>query len=541
MAPKPTSSASYLQHRPKELRRLYEPLALLCALRRQIAEQRSIQSEGDGGWRGALQHYRDFLDALVRLATIKQGYNLAITAVKDGEEVIILVAGNQDVTDDVVPFLNTMLEMVTRGRHASTDGETRNSELLNISNYAMSCQNDNIFAIYQRLFVEFAPVCIPEITARLQKLEGNPHYSLDFPDWFKDHFFGEDRMALLETDMPALVRNCFSAYQEGRFEIFERLIRQGDEFTERFEEFYQLLRDLVMPIEMCDLLFESAIAMWQDLEIEIDVRHVPPSERMRVPLVKSKLNLESIANRMFSDGERFEQLSKSLRLHVPLPTRLIEQLKHYQETGFTQVHPELRVVDYFDKDLGLQYFGNGGMYIATSKPCCFLCSQYMAHRRNHHIRESDPNDIDIQWRLPDILDVESIARFEEQRIILRKITERIRTDAESLVLSCRPESSELTDDDSSQSTSPSIETDMVAQELSDMEIREYPNPSRCPPSIGSGEHPSVERWHDSDNEDDGEIVVFKGRQRHDFWSRNTAFFFFFSNLFFALVVSLLSG
>ncbi|KAB8071216.1 hypothetical protein BDV29DRAFT_193450 [Aspergillus leporis] len=383
----PSTYSPYINHKSKDLRRLYEPLSLLRALNDQITEKQPIEVVDSRGV-GILQRRRDFLNALVRLGAFKEGCNLAITAGKDDENVIIAVAGSEAVNDDVVPFLETLLELATKGPHEGSKREPRQMELLQMAAYVMKWHNNKTFALYHEIFDYLAPVCIPVVIARLQ--------------------------------------------EPGVF----------------------------------------------------------------------------IAHRMFSDTERANQLRRGLDLVVPSPRRLTEQLKYYQETVLTRVHPELRVVDFFDKNNRLVFFDDRDKYIASSKPCCYLCSQYLSHRRNYYIRESDPNDIDLQWRIPDILDVESNIRLKEQNMILRKITERIRTDAERFILSRWPPSDESSiNDDSSQSLSFSNET-----------ADTYGCFSHCriPASPGAvhGKHPSAKRWYDNIDEDDEDIVVFRGRPGH---------------------------
>ncbi|RAQ51129.1 hypothetical protein AFGD_003368 [Aspergillus flavus] len=456
MAQRPASSP-YVCHRPRELRRLYEPLSLLCALQEQMVEQKDIEVVDVGGVGGILHHRRDFLNALVQLAAFEQGCDLAITAGYDHDSVVIAVAGSPDVSDQVIRFLKRLLDMVT----------------------------------------------------------DNSSLRFDFADWFRRTFFSSNGMALPKNDMPGLVRSCFSAYQDGKFEIFKRFVCQSQRDAGLFEKFHRQLLNLTMPMAMCELLLKSANSIRQDLHREIKVYNVPPGERMKIPLVRKKLNLDDIAHRMFSDSQRSKQLSQVLERFVPAPSKLIERLKYYQENVLTQIHPELRLVDYFDKSNRVQYFDKYDRYIATSKPSCYLCSQYMSHRLNYHLRKCDPNDIDLHWRLPDIQAAESSAHFKEQTDILRKITERVRRDVESFVLDRCSESNEsLMDDDISQSFSLSSETTTKSEDLSYGEADECPTPYRFPLGTEDDKPSGCDQYAGGEDEDEDEEdeVVFRGRQ-----------------------------
>ncbi|KAE8322580.1 hypothetical protein BDV39DRAFT_218454 [Aspergillus sergii] len=394
------ASSPYVRHRPRELRRLYEPLSLLCALQEQMAEQKDIEVVDAGGVGGILHPRRDFLNALVQLAAFEQGCDLAITAGYDHDSVVIAVAGSPDVSDRVIRFLERLLGMVTGALHAGSCAETWNRELSKISNYVTGLHNENSFAVYHMIFHQIAPICINSMAASSSDAKGMAMASL----WF------------------------------------------------------------------------------------------------------------GISHRMFSESQRSKQLSQVLERIVPAPSKLIELLKSYQENVFTQVHPELRLVDFFDKSNRVQYFDKYDRYIATSKPSCYLCSQYLSHRLNYHLRKCDPNDIDLHWRLPDIKAAESSAHFKEQRDILRKITERVRRDVESFVLDRCSESNEsLMDDDISQSFSLSSETTTKSEELSYGEADECPNPYRFP--LGTeGDKPSgCDQYAGGEDEDEEDEVVFRGR------------------------------
>ncbi|KAJ1710061.1 hypothetical protein NYO67_7775 [Aspergillus flavus] len=524
MAQRPASSP-YVCHRPRELRRLYEPLSLLCALQEQMVEQKDIEVVDVGEVGGILHHRRDFLNALVQLAAFEQGCDLAITAGYDHDSVVIAVAGSPDVSDQVIRFLKRLLDMVTGALHAGLCAETWNRDLLKISNYVTGLHNENSFAVYHMIFHQIAPICINSMAARSSDPKGmtmaslchadNSSLRFDFADWFRRTFFSSNGMALPKNDMPDLVRSCFSAYQDGKFEIFKRFVCQSQRDAGLFEKFHRQLLNLTMPMAMCELLLKSANSIRQDLHREIKVYNVPPGERMKIPLVRKKLNLDDIAHRMFSDSQRSKQLSQVLERFVPAPSKLIERLKYYQENVLTQIHPELRLVDYFDKSNRVQYFDKYDRYIATSKPSCYLCSQYLSHRINYHLRKCDPNDIDLHWRLPDIQAAESSAHFKEQTDILRKITERVRRDVESFVLDRCSESNEsLMDDDISQSFSLSSETTTKSEDLSYGEADECPTPYRFP--LGTeGDKPSgCDQYAGGEDEDEDEEdeVVFRGRQ-----------------------------
>ena len=239
---------------------------------------------------------------------------------------------------------------------------------------------------------------------------------------------------MLEENMRSLAQECFTSYRSGRFDIIKHFLYQGQSYTEELERFDEMLREMGKPIKMTQLLYDSATALVEDLRAGIEVEGIPPSPPLQIPLLKKKLTPEGILHRMFSQADREEQLRERL-YEVASMQILPQQLHRYADTILTQVHPELLILNYFDKLSIMDFFDNRDKYIACSSASCYLCCQYTSNHPKRYIVEPASQEINLQWRLPDISMHEShaAARLNQQQLALRKLTENVRKDLESFV------------------------------------------------------------------------------------------------------------
>lgn len=260
-------------------------------------------------------------------------------------------------------------------------------------------------------------------------------HTLDFRAWFGEYFL-KDGIPLREEDMASLARECFSSYQSSRFDVIKCFLYQGQRHVEEVERFDELLREMGTPIKMTQLLHDSATALVEDLKTGVMVEGTPPSPPLRIPLLKRKLDPEGILHRMFSQADREEQLRQNL-YQIASMNELPRQLHRYAETIFTQVHPELLIINYFDMLGSSDFFDNSDKYIACSRASCYLCCQYTSSHPKRYTVEPASKEIDLHWRLPDISIHESRAapRFNQQKLVLQKLTDHVRKYLESLITS----------------------------------------------------------------------------------------------------------
>lgn len=258
---------------------------------------------------------------------------------------------------------------------------------------------------------------------------------LGFRAWFQKFFF-RDGLPLVEEDMKPLAQECFSSYQSSRFDIIKHFLYQGQFFSTQLVIFEEMLREMGKPIKMTQLLYDSAAALVQDLRAGIEVEGIPQSLPLQVPLLKKKLTPEGVVRRMFSQADREEQLREQLYVVASMNT-LSQQLHCYADTILTQVHPELLIINYFDKLSIMDFFDNNDKYIACSNASCYLCCQYTLNHPKRYIVEPASQEINLQWRLPDISMHENhaAARLNHQQLVLRKLIEHVRKDLESFVYS----------------------------------------------------------------------------------------------------------
>ncbi|PYH86159.1 hypothetical protein BO82DRAFT_397902 [Aspergillus uvarum CBS 121591] len=348
---------------------------------------------------------------------------------KSDEGILLVIGGSAAIDNDIVPFVEGLIDRVKHA-HNSTDIQGRRGS--GLEEYVMDHYKVKAFALYHELFNRIAPVCLPIMENQSESLETEAKREPGFSIWFK-RSFTKNGMPLLEQDMLSLTKQSWAAYKEKRFEIFGNFVSQDQQHAEEFEEFYRLLRKIQLPIEMSHLLIDSAISLRQELEEDIRIQSMCCPKDMPIPLLKRKLSLESITNRMFSDPDQQKSLLRGLELLVPSKNRLVQRLAEYQRTVLTKVHPETLVLDHVDK-LGLRCLDGRNHYIAMSRPSCYLCKHYMAFRYNYNVQNFDLNDIELQWRVPDVLGADSSEVLKSQEHAIQRLIDHVRGEVESFVL-----------------------------------------------------------------------------------------------------------
>lgn len=166
------SPKSFMNHKPKELCRLYEPLSTLCALHEQISDEKNpIPTEGRG--MGIQQRRRDFVNAIAYLGAFKKDCDLAVAMRKDNcGKAVVTVAGTRDIDQDIIPFLTDLSEMVKKGISGPLGHDTKQSVLSVFSDYVMQHHKENIFERYRDMMKDIAPICLRLMTNESQKAGG---------------------------------------------------------------------------------------------------------------------------------------------------------------------------------------------------------------------------------------------------------------------------------------------------------------------------------------------------------------------------------
>ncbi|OOO06746.1 hypothetical protein OAory_01089490 [Aspergillus oryzae] len=471
------SRSQYDTHKPKELRRLYEPLAVLHELTMKGTTKPSIFSTRAQGI-NIMQRRRNFVDAIAYLGAYTKGCEIAVAVERQPDGLIVRIAGTGDVDGIIVPFVNELLRMLLDTLNLGNDeivGNNKEKILTCLSNFALDFAQEKVLAHYMKLLHHIAPVCLADMTAGLNEACRD---SVDFKAWFQKNFY-KNGAPLPQEHMKFLAKECFELQQSGLINHLRKFTYQGHEHVTYFEKFYKQLRKLSLTIDMTSQLLDSAISLRQDLANSLAAESIPSSPSLPIPLLPRKLTMEGIANRMFSDpSARDNFLQKLQRTARP---GLIQTLVNYSQEVLTEVHPELLVINYFDTLSDSGFIDERDKYIG-------------------YISVKEGN---------------AMARAKHQKSVLQQLIRTIRSQLEEkvenewILQTHRTESEAewtLPTDDSTPNHSP--------QPSSPASTPSYPMTStelRVPElDTSSDGTPSADRDPDQDEED---VIVFKGRCR----------------------------
>ncbi|KAL2827774.1 hypothetical protein BDW59DRAFT_171218 [Aspergillus cavernicola] len=419
-------------HKPKELRRFYEPLGVLHELTMKGASKpRSIFSTSARGI-SIMQRRRDFVDAIAYIGAYRKGCEIAVAVERRPDALFVRVAGTAEIDKIVVPFLNNLLPQLSIIlKHSAGDikDDLNDKILVHLSDMVLDFGQEKIFAHYMKILQHIAPICLADMITDLNEADRD---NLNFKAWFQDNFY-KNGAPLLQEHMKPLARECLNAQQSGMFDLLREFTYQGHKHVTYFEKFYKQLRKLSLTIDMTSQLLESTISLRQDLANEMVARSLPSSPSLPIPLLPRKLSVEGIANRMFSNSSKRNDFLQKLQQIAP--PGLSKTLVHYSQTVLTQVHPELLVMNYFDALSDGGFIDENDKYIGCTKPSCYLCHLFISYHPARYSSLSSNSKICLNWRLPDISREEynAMARVENQKSILQQLINTIRNQLEEKV------------------------------------------------------------------------------------------------------------
>ncbi|KAL4925950.1 nucleic acid/nucleotide deaminase domain-containing protein [Aspergillus undulatus] len=503
-------TTQYAVHKPKELRRFYEPLGILYELTlRDQTKPRSIFSASARGI-SIMQRRRDFVDSVAFIGAYSKECEIALALERQPDLLIVRVAGTGETEKIVVPFLNGLLRALSHiVKPNDIRGELKDRIVLELSDMALDYAKEKTFAHYLKILHDIAPICLADITTGLNEADRD---CLRFKAWFQNKFYNNGA-PLTREHMRVLARECFDARQSEQLELLRKFAFQGNEHVTHFEKFYKELTNLSRTIEMMFKLFESAVSLHQDLANDLVVESLPTSKGLPVPLLSRKLSMDGIANRMFSDSSKKDEFLQ--KLQQTAPPGLTKTLAHYSQTVVTEVHPELILINYFDGLSDGGFLDENDKYIGCTKPSCYLCHLFISYHPARYSRISASSKICLNWRLPDIGrdECKSMARAENQKSILRQLTNTIRTELEEKVnkewrrqFHCSASETEWTlpvDDDTFTYGSPPSSPKLTPTSPT------APIKQATQESDTNYKAPDADRASDEDAED---IVIFKGRR-----------------------------
>lgn len=151
------SSEGLINHKPKELRRLYEPLCLLHSLsevRGDRIKPSDVSHDGPGstGPRG----YRRFVEAMAYICAYKKksGYVTAVALEDTPQAIVVLLASNDGIDPQVISFVRRVLKILSWviENHTIQFNEPEGQKVLKIlSNFVLDLNTPKIYEYYQQV------------------------------------------------------------------------------------------------------------------------------------------------------------------------------------------------------------------------------------------------------------------------------------------------------------------------------------------------------------------------------------------------------
>lgn len=159
-------ATQYDTHKPKELRRLYEPLSVLHKLSTKGATKpRSLFSTSSRAI-SITQRRRNFVDAIACLGAYEKECKIAAAVEQLPDGLVVRVAGTGDIDGIVVPFLNELLSLLSAtlrlqtGEITDHEKEIASGVLLDA---ALEFAPKKLYAHYMKLLHRIAPVCFADM------------------------------------------------------------------------------------------------------------------------------------------------------------------------------------------------------------------------------------------------------------------------------------------------------------------------------------------------------------------------------------------
>ncbi|KAJ5556446.1 hypothetical protein N7494_000361 [Penicillium frequentans] len=425
------SEASLMPHQPRKLRLLYEPLCLLYTLSQvrgdRIKPSEILQEEpGLTGPKG----YRAFVDAIAYICAYRKeaGYVTAVALEETPNEIVILLAANNDIDNKVISLLEIVHRILSWviSNHTVRLGEKEGQKVLKfLVDCVLSLNAPKIFQYYQQVNRTVSLVMDrlrTESTLKVLRLRADLDSIIKLRAWFAANL-SKDGIPLQESDMAIL---ALSSYSDR--ELFKALHNHAGnaEQTRNFERLFKLLYKLGKHVAQCKRLILATIGLRSQLARGLRIETINGSPEKRITLMARTCNIQMISNRMFSVTAQRERFLRQLQ-QIYLEDDLDRVLSRDLCKSKTRVHAELLVLDHFEQTQG-RFLFEQDRYIGCSKPACYLCHLFISCHPGHYATPPSHQKLYMSWRLPDIQASGSNAaiRYRDQQDILSRMTDTVR-------------------------------------------------------------------------------------------------------------------
>ncbi|KAI2734488.1 hypothetical protein DTO013E5_9983 [Penicillium roqueforti] len=442
--------ASLMEHQPKRLRLLYEPLCLLRILsevRGDRIKPGDIFPEGPG--LSATKSYRSFVDAIAYICAYRKrpGYVTAAALEQTPDAIVILLAANDGIDTAVVTLLEKVLiilSWIIENPTVRLDTKEGREVMKILTVHVLGLNAPKIFEYYQQVN-KLVSLVMGRLNAE-PKLKGTqpcllrerllldikadkalpPRVDQDsiinLRKWISTHL-SKEGLQLQEKDMQNL---ALSSYRDR--EVFKALHHTTGslEHSHNFEQLHNLLYKLGKHVAQCKRLIEATIRLRLELSRGLRIETIGRSRENQIPLLARTCDIDNISHRIFSDPVKQDIFLQQVQ-QIYSKKELDRLLSKDVCKGKTRVHAELLVLDHFEQTGG-RFLNEKNKYIGCSKPACYLCHMFISCHPRGYASPPSHQKLYLNWRLPDVRTHEQNAamRFQHQQNVLLRMIDTVR-------------------------------------------------------------------------------------------------------------------
>ncbi|KAL4730723.1 hypothetical protein ACLX1H_002761 [Fusarium chlamydosporum] len=509
-----TPSGESVSLKPKQKRRLYEPIILYKALAEITHEERALrQADVPDKPVTEEQKYHRFLHSIASVCDReKRGKTVTSVTILDGEDKFTYVFGcNQVFDEDLYETRDFLISLINglSGFHLLSSpkkalvGYEIFEMILVFNSPRINCYLDDLKDNIAQCRLHCQQVGVQTDTQVGRGLEvlSSAIKHVRFEEMNSGQYLSlfSSLLQALGTFLTSQTTSYLESHATaGRF-------RDGRSF-ECWSELRHNISRLRNYKQTVQCLIESEDA-WPELFQEFVVVPVESTKPDSNPLRRKSELASGIICRMCGDDvsrEKYCYLAQSLEW-ASLDDRIKRQCN--RSTFKPYVHSEILVLEWIMAQEDVIFFQNW-RYIGSSKGACQLCRYYFEVVGQHGgiKTRSGHGNLYVNWRFPDILDPEESYNWTRRQRIFDSMITRIREDAFSILVT---KSSKGKKHDSSTHTLTSVlyaatdvRTDLGARDLPDIdELQERF-------AKGLSLEPAVEVVNESDTDDeDGGILL----------------------------------
>ncbi|KAH6960544.1 hypothetical protein DER45DRAFT_558087 [Fusarium avenaceum] len=432
--------------RPKQKRRLYEPIIMYKALT-DIAHEQGALRDPEVSERpiNEEQKYHYFLNRLASICdSTKGGKTVTSITILDGEDKFTYAFGcNQINTSDLCEtrdFLTALLKKLS-GAHGLGQEEKRSVEkdvlkmILTFNSPRISCYLGEL----KKSIDQCLEYCRRQTSADATSI-GDALTTLD--RGIKDITF----KGLDERQCQEAYRDIFQAIKgflidNVKVYMGERAATQGGFNDGRSSECWRDLRHNLSRLQNYKRTAQDLIeaeSEWSELFQEFVVVPIESSLKDPNPLGRKSESADAIIGRMCGDEasqQRYRMLAQNLQ-----GMNLDDRIKNRNTSSFRPiVHAEILVLEWVmaeSRPHPAKFFKDW-KYIGSSKGACQLCRYYFDTPGQHDGIETRPSHGNLypSWRFPDLYESDGSFGKTRRQNIFNYVIEKIRVEAQSILVS----------------------------------------------------------------------------------------------------------